>query len=504
MGFMIVGHTHTDIEAKFSLFARKLNASDAYTMKELFAVLQQSCEEQVECTQLLEMVDWKTAISPYLDNLISGHATPHLFRFYMEDDNPAMLYKAHCTDKNWGLEKGPVYWFKRSADKKWAGPEWGFEPRRESPNPASGDFTNGKAGLRVLVKTWKDAMNEWETQTIEERQLKTSKLRYWTERLTEFDNIEVEETGTVDIPEDEDGEVVKLRKELEVLKPQVAGGTNESRIEVLKETLHKKTGQESEEERLRQEIGELKSRQEKGKEKLDTRKEDEVLAMQLQIKELSMIRSELEEKNVELASLKVENSHLRKELRDLREEVLTRGKRIVGVVTESSPLEEPAKGKQKADLNSTTMYTDKDLEALQKNCKQFLVAKDTALKEAEMAKMGAFWIWLTARKTSMRKTIPRNLKTTFQAVEVGPDDNEEEEGQELWATKGNTQSIVEVAHDLGEAKMNRFRELGLKETRQSKKADMEVACDEKGITFIKLEQAKMDVFEIRVRRDYDV
>ncbi|GBG80184.1 hypothetical protein CBR_g30550 [Chara braunii] len=199
MGFMIVGHTHTDIDAKFSLFARKLNGSDVYTMEELFAVLQQSCEEQVECTQLMEMVDWKTTISPYLDNLISGHATPHLFCFYMEDDNPAMLYKAHCTDKNWGPEKGPVYWFKRSADKKWAGPEWGFEPRRESPDPASGDFTNGKAGLRVLVKTWKDAMNEWETQTIEERQLKTSRLRYWTERLTEFDNIEVEETRTVSL-----------------------------------------------------------------------------------------------------------------------------------------------------------------------------------------------------------------------------------------------------------------------------------------------------------------
>ncbi|GBG92856.1 hypothetical protein CBR_g57536 [Chara braunii] len=116
-----------------------------------------------------------------------------------------------------------------------------------------------------------------------------------------------------------------------------------------------------------------------------------------------IIRSELEEKNVELASLKVENSHLRKELRDLREEVLTWGKRIVGVVTESSPLEETAKGKQKADLNSTAMRTAKDLEAMQKNCKQFLVAKDTALKEAEMAKertakMGASWIDLLQGK----------------------------------------------------------------------------------------------------------
>ncbi|GBG60021.1 hypothetical protein CBR_g352 [Chara braunii] len=294
----------------------------------------------------------------------------------------------------------------------------------------------------------------------------------------------------VDIPEDEDEEVVKLRKEE-------------------KEALLKKKDLESEQERLRQEIAELKSRQEKGKGSHDVGKEDGLLAMQLQIQELNTIRSALEEKNAELSSLKTENSYLRKEFRELREEVvLIRGKRDAPVVTESSPLEEPAKGKQKADSKSTAMYTPKDLEALQKSYKQALAAKEMALREAEMAKermarMGVSRIQLTARKALARKTTPRNLRTSFQAVEVGSDEEEEEQEGGLVAGKAKTRPIVEVAHDLEETRMNKFREVRMKEMRQARKADMEIACAEEGISYIKLDQARTDVAEIRARRDFD-
>ncbi|GBG90308.1 hypothetical protein CBR_g50557 [Chara braunii] len=317
----------------------------------------------------------------------------------------------------------------------------------------------------------------------------------------------------VDIPEDEDEEVVKLRKELEALRAQTVGGVNESRVDFLrreKEALLKKKDLESEEERLRQEIAELKSRQEKGKESHDVGKEDGLLAMQLQIQELSTIRSALEEKNAKLSSLKTKNNHLRKEFPELREEVvLIRGKRDVAVVTESSPPEEPAKGKQKADPKFTTMYTPKDLEALQKAYKQALAAKEMALREAEMAKermarMGASRIRLTSRKASARKTTPTNLRTSFQAVEVGSDEEEEEHEGGLVAGKAKTRPIVDVAHDLEETRMIKFRDVRMKEIRQAKKADMEIACVEEGISYIKLDQARTDVAEIRARRDFDV
>ncbi|GBG69412.1 hypothetical protein CBR_g4107 [Chara braunii] len=196
MGFMIVGHTHTDIDAKFSLFAKKMSGCDAYTMDELFDVLKASCEEEVDCTLLTEIADWKTAIDPYIDHKIKGHATPHLFRFYMDGDNLAMMYKEFCTDKKWESDTGPVYWFKRDALNGWAGPEWGFQPYRESPNPEAGDFVNGIAGLRVLHRSWENSQNHWETQDEHTRAMNCRRLNYWSDNLKKFENISQEESGT--------------------------------------------------------------------------------------------------------------------------------------------------------------------------------------------------------------------------------------------------------------------------------------------------------------------
>jgi len=39
IGFMLVGHTHCDVDATFSIFSRKLNQEDAFTMEELFSVV---------------------------------------------------------------------------------------------------------------------------------------------------------------------------------------------------------------------------------------------------------------------------------------------------------------------------------------------------------------------------------------------------------------------------------------------------------------------------------
>ncbi|GBG79293.1 hypothetical protein CBR_g29443 [Chara braunii] len=246
-----------------------------------------------------------------------------------------------------------------------------------------------------------------------------------------------------------------------------------------------------------------------GKEKSDVGREDEILAMQLQIKELSQIRSALEEKNAELAQLKTENSHLRKDFRELWDEIASmRGKRDVATVTESSPPEESAKGKQKVNPSLSAMYTPKDLEALRKAYKQALEAKDMALKEAEMAKervarLAASWIHCSARKASAWKSAPRNLRTSFQAVEIESEDDGDGPNRNQGGDKSNARPIVEVAHDLEEAKVREFREVRLKELRPAKKADMELACEEEGISYFKMDQAKTDVAEIRARRDYD-
>ncbi|GBG63553.1 hypothetical protein CBR_g38620 [Chara braunii] len=114
----------------------------------------------------------------------------------------------------------------------------------------------------------------------------------------------------VDISEDEDCEVAKLRKELEDLRARSSEASSSScednnRLEALrkeKEALLKARNLVSEEERLRKQIAELRSRN--GQEAHGNGKHDEVLALQLQIKELNAFHTALEEKSAEVSALK--------------------------------------------------------------------------------------------------------------------------------------------------------------------------------------------------------
>ncbi|GBG92618.1 hypothetical protein CBR_g56523 [Chara braunii] len=201
-----------------------------------------------------------------------------------------------------------------------------------------------------------------------------------------------------------------------------------------------------------------------------------------------------------------ENTHLRSEFKDLKDEFsLLRNpvKRGVEDATESSPPEAPVRAKPKADVQTGTMYTPKDMEGLYKAYKDALAGKEMALREAEclkerMAKVSASKIRLAQRRSvAARKTTPRNLKTTLEAVDV---DSDEGEGN---LQRNKRRGTVDSAHELEQAKLQEFREKRLKELRTGKKQELEELCKEEGVTYIRLDQAKTDIAEIRARRDFD-
>ncbi|GBG90964.1 hypothetical protein CBR_g51568 [Chara braunii] len=266
----------------------------------------------------------------------------------------------------------------------------------------------------------------------------------------------------VNIPEDEDGEVAKRRRELEDLRATSSVETSASRLEALRKekgTLLRMTNQEGKEERLLKEIAELRGRKEPGAS--TEGKQDEIMALQLQVKELSDFRTALEQKNAEVSALKSENSHLKKDFSNLREDFILL-RRCLGWERDRS--------------------------------------EGSGNVQGAHGENGCLHIRLSARRTSVRKTTPRNLRTSFQEVEVVSDDEGKDFDKDK--DKGKTRDIVDVAHDLEVAKMAGFREIRLKELRQAKNADMEAACADEGITYIKLDQARANVAEIRASRDY--
>ncbi|GBG85751.1 hypothetical protein CBR_g40480 [Chara braunii] len=139
-----------------------------------------------------------------------------------------------------------------------------------------------------------------------------------------------------EIPDDDESEVSKLRQEIDDLKTKCAGDKKDSTLDVLckeKETLQMAQNRCSEEDALRREIEELKLRNEKRK---PGEKSDEVAALQLQLQELEKICVALDKRSSELSTLQSENSHLEKDVLDLKgvvEDIKGSGKRLTGEVT---------------------------------------------------------------------------------------------------------------------------------------------------------------------------
>ncbi|GBG82256.1 hypothetical protein CBR_g34539 [Chara braunii] len=311
----------------------------------------------------------------------------------------------------------------------------------------------------------------------------------------------------VDLPEDGESEVAQLRRELEALKARSLEPAKESELERLKKEREILLTQQ-EEERLRKEVDDLRKggKQIASSGSSNKKEQQEIADLKKQIGDLKVIQFALEEKNNEVAILREENSHLRKEFRDLKDEVCAArlSKRPSDAVTERSPPEEPATGKAKVTNSSTAMYTPKDMETLRKAYKDALVSKQWAQEEVRMLKerYATKSAARIRRMPTVRKTTPRNLKKSLKKVateEIATDkedsEQEEEEGEALTRKGPSTEQTNKQAS-------YRYRKVLAaknKELKPLKKADVMPLCDQAGISYITLTQAKTDLAEIQTR-----
>ncbi|GBG78472.1 hypothetical protein CBR_g26502 [Chara braunii] len=291
----------------------------------------------------------------------------------------------------------------------------------------------------------------------------------------------------VEIPDDDESEVSKIRRELEDLKSRCANGKKDSAIDALrkeKEALQMAQNQSSEEATLRREIEELKLRNEKRKLGEES---DEIVVLRMQMQELEKVRVVLDDRSGELSALKSENLHLKKDVLDLKgvvDEIKGSGKRSVEEVATKSPPIEPTKGKQRMVPIGADVYTPKDLEALHKLYKEALEGKEAADKKSQalkerMARMGAQMLSkqrTSIRRTLVRKTTPRNLKPVLNAVRV--DDSDADDDPE---EPRKTKAIEEVQGDSVQEQLGWYQEQCKKELRPAKKADMQNSVKRKAL-----------------------
>jgi hypothetical protein len=109
--FLIVGHTHKDIDQHFSIISNTLKRTNIDSLKELIQLVEKgtSYTEAFVSAQHLENVrDWKLFVTPHLltgGDTLTGITFLHHMRFYVENGVPRVQHK-HFNKDAWGPAEG--------------------------------------------------------------------------------------------------------------------------------------------------------------------------------------------------------------------------------------------------------------------------------------------------------------------------------------------------------------------------------------------------------------
>jgi hypothetical protein len=111
LSFLIVEHTHEDVDAMFGRFGQRLKIEDCHTFPDLMASFMAAGDPTIVPSLIHEVVDFKEWVKGYYDEVgqdrLIGHSKAHQFRFYLDPKGvPLMQYKVFCTYPSWSPEGG--------------------------------------------------------------------------------------------------------------------------------------------------------------------------------------------------------------------------------------------------------------------------------------------------------------------------------------------------------------------------------------------------------------
>ena len=101
IGFLMVGHTHEDVDQLFSRFSMYLNRKDAHSMPSLINAFEQSYSPAptgVVMERMYNVSDW---LKKHIEK-IEYHTMPHQFKITRDDSGKArIMYKIWSSDDSW-------------------------------------------------------------------------------------------------------------------------------------------------------------------------------------------------------------------------------------------------------------------------------------------------------------------------------------------------------------------------------------------------------------------
>jgi hypothetical protein len=110
VNFMLVGHTHEDIDALFGRWSMRLRKHDYPTIPLLMKSFMDGESIPVVPHLIQEVPGFKGFIDPCIckkGEALEGHTTAQAFKFYRNPNGwPLMQYKRYCTDAEWLPKEG--------------------------------------------------------------------------------------------------------------------------------------------------------------------------------------------------------------------------------------------------------------------------------------------------------------------------------------------------------------------------------------------------------------
>ena len=105
VGFLLVGHTHEDIDAYFSHLSKSLKSKNTFVVADLMKAFMESQELSFLPEFIQEVGDFKSFVKGFLcsgTSHIIGLGEMHLFKFYVDGDGvPVMKFKKSAVDSKW-------------------------------------------------------------------------------------------------------------------------------------------------------------------------------------------------------------------------------------------------------------------------------------------------------------------------------------------------------------------------------------------------------------------
>ena len=162
INFLIVGHTHDDIDALFGRWSYKLRGTDYPTLPLLMKSFMDMESRPVIPHLIEEVPDFKKFVEGYLctrRDALAGHTNAQQFKFYRNANGwPLMQYKLLCTDNEWlPKEGGGIRLWKETEDGSPKVPSGDPMPSRPQKMRGHDEVCKGLGGFLNL---WSSMAND--------------------------------------------------------------------------------------------------------------------------------------------------------------------------------------------------------------------------------------------------------------------------------------------------------------------------------------------------------